>query len=284
VPRLRAQASEERIAFFRDGIHPPILTQNAAPDKRPFIHPILAPDGDGELTENEPGHHLWQHGLYVGLNDVSGVGFWTEGLTGSDQDGSFHPKPLAAPIMEDESASWEVVTGWNAPDGSPMLTETQRWRLADRGETYLLGVDWTLAAAVDLRFGQYSYGGLFLRMPWRPETGGDVLTSEEATSSRTAEGNRARWVALSMPLPGRAAGPASIAFFDHPSNPEHPNPWRVDDGLGIVPSRCIAGEWHFAAGAETANRYRLLIRAGAMDPEEIEAEWARFAQNEGNRP
>ncbi len=280
MSNLQADHTAERIVIAREGLGSPILTQNAATDHRPYIHPIIAPDGVGELTENQPGHHLWQHGLYVGLNDVNGVGFWEEGLGHNKAtDGSFHPHLLAAPVISGPTVSWDVVTDWNGPDGSLMLTETQQWQLTDNGETFLLDVDWTLTATIDLRFGQYSYGGLFLRMPWRAETGADILTSEGADSTQAAEGQRARWIALSMPISGRTIGPAGIAFFDHPSNPEYPNPWRVDNGFGIVPSRCIAGEWLLPAGEHCISRYRLFVYTGAIDPTAIETEWTRFAQD-----
>ena len=283
MPDLRAEHDGEHIALFREGIVAPILTQRAATDKRPYIHPILAPDGVGELTENQPGHHLWQHGLYVGLNDINGVGFWEEGLGGNKaKDGSFHPSPLAAPTISGNTAAWEVMTDWNAPDETPMLRETQKWRFTDNGETFLLDVEWTLQATIDLRFGKYGYGGLFLRMPWRAETGGDVLNSEGADSHQTTEAQRARWVALSMAIPGRSRSendPAGIAFFDHPTNPEYPNPWRVDGNLGITPSRCIAREWLLPKATASVNRYRLFIYPGPIDPAAIEAEWNRFAQS-----
>ena len=282
MPALRSDHDTQKIAFYRDGSSLPLLTQVATTDSRPYIHPILAPDEIGEVTENQPGHHLWQHGLYVGLNDVNGFGFWTEGLAGNVLDGTFHPRPLAAPMVLGNTTSWEVVTDWRAPDGGPLLTETQHWRFTDNGSASLLDMDWTLAASTDLRFGKYSYGGLFLRMPWRAETGGDILTSEGATSHQSAEAQKARWVALSMPVPRRVSGPVGVAFFDHPTNPEYPNPWRVDSNLGITPSRCIAGEWHLPKGTETLNRYRLSIFQGLIDPAAVEAEAARFAQKESH--
>ena len=178
---------------------------------------------------------------------MNGVGFWTEGLhNGKERDGAFHPLPLAPPLVAGSRADWDVVTGWHSPDGRPMLTETQHWSLEDRGDTLALDLEWELRAATDLRFGKHSYGGLFLRMPWRAATGADLLSSEGAVSPDEAEGKRARWIALAMPIPGRASGAAGIAILDHPSNPEHPAPWRVDDNYGIVPSRCIAGEWRLS--------------------------------------
>ncbi len=275
---LSAEYSPESLALYRSGLTPALITQHAAPDHRPYIHPILAPDGVGQLTENEPGHHLWQHGLYTGLNDVNGVGFWTEGLhNNKERDGTFHPQPLAPPLVAGSRADWSVVTGWRSPDGQPMLTETQKWSLEDRGDTLALDLDWELRAATDLRFGQHSYGGLFLRMPWRAEAGAELLSSEGAVTTDDAEGKRARWIALAMPVPGRTAGAAGIAILDHPSNPAHPSPWRVDDNYGIAPSRCIAGEWHLFPGEATLNRYRIFVYVGGISQETIEAEWRQFA-------
>jgi len=278
MPLLSAEHSPESLALFRPGLTPALLTQRATPDRRPFIHPILAPDGVGELTENEPGHHLWQHGLYTGLNDVNGVGFWTEGLNNSrERDGTFRPEPLAPPVVAGSRAGWGVVTGWRSPDSQPMLTETQKWSLEDRGDSLALDLEWELRAATDLRFGKYSYGGLFLRMPWRAEAGADLLSSEGAVSPDDAEGKRARWIALAMPIPGRASGAAGIAILDHPSNPEHPAPWRVDDNYGIVPSRCIAGEWRLPREETARSRYRVFVFVGGISRAAVEAEWRQFA-------
>ena len=70
---LTIQATRERVDIFRPGHRNPMLVQHAKADTRAYIHPIVAPDGNGQLTEDTPSHHPWQHGLYVGLNDVNGA-------------------------------------------------------------------------------------------------------------------------------------------------------------------------------------------------------------------
>ena len=273
---LTADHQSDRIAIRRGGRE--LLVQNARADHRPFIHPIVAPDGDGILTENAPPHHPWQHGLYVGLNNVDGVGFWTEGLTNNPTDGSFHPRPLGQPTIDGNSASWAVVSEWRRPGGAPLLTETQSWTLHDRGTSFELDLAWTLAAIVPLTFGEYSYGGLFVRMPFRER--GSVITSEGHADCASAEAKRARWVAISMPLPDRlaAGGIAGLAMMDHPTNPEYPAPWRVDGQFGIAPSRCIAGAWKLAAGTATTSRTRTFIHGGPTNAAAVEESWARFAR------
>ena len=275
MQQLCTRHGTEKIEFTRGEAGPALLTQHAAPHKRPFIHPILAPDGVGVLTEDAPPHHPWQHGLYVGLNDVNGVGFWGEGLTGNPKDGTFHPAPLAPARLDGSTAQWDVVTEWRAPDGAPLLTETQAWSFTDCGTAYNLDLAWTLRAAVDLTFGKYAYGGLFLRMPFRAAGGGMALNSG-GLSGPGAEGQRARWVAVAMPIAGRADS-AGMAIFDHPSNVEHPVPWRVDGQLGIAPSHCIAGSWRLARGSASQNRYRVRVYCGGIVPAALDAQWKAFA-------
>lgn len=277
-PALSAEHRPERISISRSG-SVTLVTQHAPTGQRPFLHPIVAPDGNGTLTENEPPHHPWQHGLYIGLNDVGGVGYWTEGRVNNAMDGSFRPAPLAAPQVSGQRAGWEVACDYLKPDGSTQLHERQRWTLRDHGSLFELDLSWSLTAAVDVAFGQYAYGGLFIRMPFQGQ--GTVVNSEGKTAITDCEGKRARWVAIAMPIPDRTGGDmiAGIVMMDHPSNPEHPSPWRVDGQLGIAPSRCIAGAWTLAAGATSTSHYRVLVHAGATDVAAVEASWNQFSIN-----
>jgi hypothetical protein len=73
---VRHDETSGTITVFRDGIEKPILTQNARADFRPYIHPLLAPDGKGELTQFSPEHHKHQTGLYWGFTSVNGRDFF----------------------------------------------------------------------------------------------------------------------------------------------------------------------------------------------------------------
>jgi hypothetical protein len=253
----------------------PVLSQYAADGERPYIHPIHAPGGAGVLTENAPSHHPWQHGLYVGLNDVNGVGFWSEGLhpkrpTG---DGTFSSRIVGAPEATDAGASWEVATDYLDESGEIMLDDTQRWALTASDDLLELDMDWTLHARRDLVFGEYEYGGLFLRMPYRDETGGSAIDSE----GQSGTGERARWVAVTMPLPdtGRTA---VAALLDHPGNPDSPVPWRIDNELGIGPSPSASGAWALPEDDRRHYRYRLVVFGSTADAAAVEQAWHRFAE------
>ena len=277
MTEIKQKTTPDRVEIFRSEQKDPILVQLAKADTRAYIHPIVAPDGNGILTEDTPSHHPWQHGLYVGLNEVNGVGFWTEGLQErrKDQDGIFHPEPISNTDVYNNTATWTVTSEWRDPNGAPMLTETQAWTFIDQGNTYDIDITWALTASIDLTFGEYAYGGLFLRMPYKRDLGGEAINSEGQTN-RDAEGQRAQWVSVSIPIEGRTDW-AGIAMMDHPTNPEHPNPWRVDGQLGIVPSRCIADPWTLAQGETTASKYRLFVFCGRTDISRIEENWVNFS-------
>lgn len=256
------------LSLSRNGRH--LLTQNLPAGRRAFIHPISAPDGHGILTEDLPGHHPWQRGLYAGFNLVNGIGFWRE----QPGDGSFNAALVGTQRTSGDEAAWTVESGWSHPDGSLMLTETQSWQLAATDRTYVLDLDWSLAAAIDIEIGQFMAGGVFLRMPWRQSVGARALNSE-GLADLNAEKQRARWLAVSMPLIGREDG-AGMAIMDHPGNPAHPVTWRIDGEFGISPSRVIAGSWQIPKGTVERYRFRIFVFCGDIDPAAIEAQWVAF--------
>lgn len=260
-----------------------ILEQRAASGLRPYIHPIVAPDGAGVITQDVPLHHPWQHGLYTGLHHVGGVDFWKQASEDpSGQSGTIHPEPLAAPQVDGNRVHWRVESSWRAQDGAPVLAETQRWTLHDQGEQYQLDVEWTLQAQRDTQFGQQPYGGLFIRMPYHESRGASALNSE-GQAGQEGEQQRARWLSVAMPIEGRpAASPlAGVAMLDHPGNHEHPVPWRLDRQYGISPSRCIVGAWSLSEGQSASERYRLLFFTGDIDGPAIDQAWHAFAKLSG---
>lgn len=269
---------DHQLSLARSAGRPPLLVQRASPDRRPYIHPLLAPDERGVLTEDVPPHHPWQHGLYTGYNDVNGVGFWTEGLRGSASDGTFHTRPLLPPQIVGAQIHWNVETELRAPNGSTLLIEHQRWSFQDQGDSYLLRLSLELEAQTELTFGRYDYGGLFLRMPFRPGVGGEAINSAGQINS-TAEQQRARWVAVSMPLSDRDEAWAGVAMLDHPANRQHPTIWRVDNQLGIGPSPSSSGSWQLRQGETIRFCYGLFVFCGRTESERVEEQWQRYTSS-----
>lgn len=277
--KLRAEGADA-IAFVREGHKDPLLVFHAPADGRPYTHPITAPDGQGVLTEFSPGHHKHQTGLYVGFLKVNGRDFFHN--RGADHYARVTPADTRSPV-EDATATghdarWSTRYRWLDAAGGTLLTETQRWHLHDAGDHYRLDLTWTgTAGAADVTFGQHDYGGLFLRMPWTAATGGTAVNSAGQTN-RDAEGQRADWVEVAVPIPGRDPNsPGRIAILDHPGNPRHPATWRVDDQLGIGPAPSRPGDWTIPAGQSVTLRYRLVIGTGDANRDRITKAAETFA-------
>lgn len=274
---LRVETEPNSVRVFHEGSSTPIIVQNAASDFRAYIHPILVPGGSVSVTEDAPDHHPWQHGLYVGFNDVNGAGFWHEGLNqyDSENDGTFHPRVVGLASASGSTAQWTVESEYRDKNGAALLTETQQWTFTDHQDHYVLDLVLTLHALTDLKFGRYDYGGLFVRMPFRREVGGRAYNSN-GLENGDAEAQRAEWVATQMPISG-LDHEVTVVITDHPSNREHPVPWRVDNELGVVPSVSIAGPWQIDDGNDEVFRHRVIVYANAVDPLTIGASFAEFS-------
>lgn len=256
-----------------------ILQQNARPGMRPYIHPLrIGEKGTICLTEDSPWHHPWQHGLQTGFHGVNGCSFWFDpGQVPHIPTGTIEPGPLQ--ILSTDSPRWSVDALWRHTDGTLLLIEQQTWQLAakDEGEPLLyLDLAWSLQAVPNVSIDQNSYGGFFVRMPYRKSIGATVFNSEGQAENDT-EQQAAKWVDLIMPIENsdREAG---MTLMDHPRNPDHPARWRVDGQRGINPAPCIPGKIELAAGERMVYQYRLVLHEGAMAAADIEAEWAAFVQ------
>jgi hypothetical protein len=261
------------ISIYRENGNEPLLVQNAQEMIRPYIHPILAPDGKGVLTEYRPGHHTHQTGLYWGLKELNGRDYFMEcckpGETGYYQKISSEIIEKSGPLVK-----WQTVYDLLDENGRTLLTEAQIWSMQEQDNTYLIDLHWEGEAKKDITVGQFFVGGLFLRMPWYPGIKGEVMNSAGQRNSE-AEAQRSIWLNTGMQVEGRN-DMAHIAMFDHPENPAFPVPWRVDNEWGVGPSRQILGDWNLNAGETGKARYRLVVYTGEMDAYKLTRYWINY--------
>lgn len=270
---IRQDEQAGTISVFRTGSPEPILTQNAKPDMRPYLHPIAAPDGKGVLTEYSPAHHTHQTGLFWGLTRVNGRDFF------HNPRGDYWRR-VSAGVLKPEvtgEVRWETVYDLLDAAGAPILTETERWSMRERNGTFVLDLTWRGQAKTDVTIGKYDYGGLFLRMPWREGIAGEVVNAARQRNER-AEGQRAMWIDVGMQVAGRE-DLAHIAIFDHPGNAGHPQAWRVDGQLGVGSARSRAEDWTIGKGQTEVVRHQLVIYTGALNDVEMTNAWAEFSGN-----
>ena len=269
---LRIEQDSEKgiLNIYRAGSGRPIVTQNARPDFRPYIHPIVAPDGKGVLTEYSPGHHKHQTGLYWGFTRVNGRDYFHN----PTQD---YWRRVSAEIIQDTGkvVRWRTVYDLLDGKGNAVMTETQNWSMHETDGKYFLDLEWRGEAKTDVTIGKYDYGGLFLRMPWREGIEGSVVNAARQRDER-AEGQPALWVDVGMKVEGRD-DLAHIAIFDHPDNKGYPQPWRVDGQLGIGPARARTGDWSIANGETEIIRHQLVVYTGELNDVALTETWSKFS-------
>ena len=267
----------DSVAMYRIGTDVPLLVQRCEAGARPCLHPLMAPDLDGAVTEFSPDHHHHQTGVFFGVPELNGESWFHRSREGAFQrvenwrDGNF-----SASARTTSKLRWSVSDDWLGNHG-PVLTETQRWELTDEGDSYVLDLRWTALAKEELKVAEHEYGGLFVRMPWTQDGGGHALNSE-GQQDADCEGRRARWVDVEVPVPGRKDGKwGHIALLDHPLNAGHPLPFRVDDQYGFGPSRARLGAFVIPVGKTMVQRYRLVVYLGDFNRGYVEATWKEFA-------
>ncbi len=271
---VRKDENAGTIQVFRDGGTKPIVTQVAKSDFRPYLHPIVAPDGKGVLTEYSPGHHLHQTGLYWGFTRVNGRDYFHH-----PSDGYWRRK--SATVLQDKGkeVKWQTVYDLLDSTGHATLTETQTWTMREKSGKYFLDLTWDGEAQTDVTIGKYDYGGLFLRMPWKEGIKGEVVNAARQRNEK-AEGQRAMWVDAGMQVAGRD-DLAHVAIFDHPDNKGYPQPWRVDSQLGIGPARARTGAWIIKKGETETIRHGIVVYTGELNDIELTKHWEKFTGKVG---
>ena len=251
-----------------------VLQHNARPGLRPYIHPLRGPDGTACFTEDSPGHHPWQHGIETGFHGVNGCEFWEDpGQRPGKAIGSIEASTPR--IVHSDHPCWNVDAVWRHTDGGLIFVEQQTWSMRRVEELIYLDLEWRMRAIRSVRIEQMTYGGFFVRMPYREAIGADVINAA-GLKDDDCEQKQAEWVDLFMPLERSDVG-GGITICDHPSNPAHPAHWRVDSTRGINPSPCLPGPIELSDSDLMRHCYRLLLHSGPLAPAEIHRHWEAYA-------
>ncbi|RYE20812.1 MAG: hypothetical protein EOP51_17045 [Sphingobacteriales bacterium] len=257
------------ITVLQAGNKQVVLTQNAGENFRPYIHPIMSPDGKSTLTEFSPPHHKHQTGLYWGLTSVNGRNYFTN-------PGQGYWQRVSARIIEKSGAvvKWQTVYNLLDEKGAAIMTETQNWSMQQDNGKFLLSLEWRGEAKTDITIAKYPYGGLFLRMPWKPSINGEVINIARQKNQK-AEGQPATWIDLGMQLDG-SEEKAHIAIFDHPENKGYPQKWRVDDQMGVGPVPTRDADRVIKKGDTEIIKHRLVVYTGQFNDVELSKEWGKY--------
>ena len=299
-PSFHIEQTTNEIKVFSDGGTSAVVIQNAKPHFRPYIHPILAPGTEVQLTEFSPEHHTHQTGLYWGFTRVNGTGASADELKkwfydpekpediqkkiGRDffknPDGDHWQKVSSEVLVpEGKEVQWKTVYNMLDGDKNPILNETQTWTFTEKENKYFLSLEWQGEALTDITVNEFDYGGLFLRMPWEKGVKGEVVNAANQKDERANE-KRAMWADAGMEIDG-LDGWGHIAIFDHSANAGYPQPWRVDPQMGIGPVLAKSGDWQIKKGETKIFQYEVIAYSGDLDATKMTDLWGDYVGDKG---
>jgi hypothetical protein len=267
-------SSAGTISVLLGGSRDVVLVQNAQERIRPFLHPIMPPDGKGMLTASRPSHHPHQTGVYWGLKATNGRDFFMTCCVPGEE--RYHRR-VSASVLQESGArvSWRTVYNLLDERGQTILVETKTWSIQEQDRKYLLDLEWRGDAKRAVTVERFYVGGLFIRMPWHKGIAGEVINAAGQRNNQ-AEQQRAIWADVGMAIAGRDDW-GHIAILDHPDNTGFPIAWRVDSELGVGPSRQILQNWRLTEGESEVTRYRLIVYTGQLDPTVLHRAWTAYA-------
>jgi hypothetical protein len=270
ILQIRQDEKAETISVYRADGKEPILVQNAIKDVRPYLHPIVTPDGNGLMTQYRPSHHLHQTGIYWGFKLVNGREFFMKWQ-------AEHYRRVSAKVLVPKGprVQWQTAYDMLDENGGVVMTETQTWSMKESQGKYILDLEWRGEAKTDVTLGKSFVGGLFVRMPWKESDRAEAVNSVGERNAE-AETQRAVWTDMGIQVEGRD-NLVHLAIFDHPDNPGFPTSWRVDSQFGFGPN--LEGkELKIEKGKSLVVRYRLVAYPGDLHPAELMQAWKDFVR------
>ena len=123
--RIEHNPQTGTLAVYRAGSQQLVLQQPAKPGVRPYLHPIMAPDGRGVLTESSPSHHPHQTGLYWGFTRVNGRDYF-------HHPGSDYWRRVAVTVLHKVAVT--VLQGLFLKPSHTAMTPSPKWIMPRLGE------------------------------------------------------------------------------------------------------------------------------------------------------
>ena len=244
---------------------------------RPFVHPLVAPNG-GVLSVESPADHPWHHGLWFAIKLVNGENFWEE-------YGEFGCLATVDVVRREGGATECASIEWRRPETSTVVIDETRSISFLQLSNDAYALDWRveLTPRVDVQFDRTpfttwgGYGGLTLR--GAPDFTDTVLTNPWGTHERIL-GDRSAWCALD----GMATTTdghrvlAGLVMIDHPSNANFPTPWYAStraatygDGWANFFNAAFLwdGPLTVAADQTMVREHRVVVHSGQWQQDEI---------------
>ena len=200
--------------------------QTASPTK-PYVRKLFTPGGVQILRDLVP-DHKHHHGLMFALG-VNGVDFWGE-ETGAGTEKPRDPTGTTIVSFLDAPCLRHIQTlDWCDTHGKQLLVERREvGTLTLKSSAPVTLVLWnselSTAEGVDaVKLDGHHYYGLGMRFLKSMDSGGRFFNSAKQPGEIVRGSERlvaAKWCAYTAKADGKLV---TVAIFDHPSNPRHPN-------------------------------------------------------------
>jgi hypothetical protein len=255
------------IQVFEDGqlvtaqhLGPAIGRENPDSLRRPFLYPLIGPDGIS-LTEfgkpHDPtGSHAHHYSLWIAHASVNGKDFWSEsgGVIAHEQIALLQDGPVFC--RSAQRTRW--ISG-----GTALLQETRQFtfhRSAPEFRLIDLDLRFRSSSGEAVTFGKTSFGFLAARVAQSMtvfDGGGEIINAAGDRNEQAAHLRKSAWIDQSGPVAqGKWNG---ISIFDHPQNPNHPSGWHCRNDGWAGAAFNMDGPFVLEPGEVLSLRYRIYL-------------------------
>jgi hypothetical protein len=282
---LELVVDEQRFLLHADN-HIAFLYALRGYTNKPYIAVLRGPSGRNVL-EDSPADHVHHHGVWWGHGDVNGVDFYLEAPAPGRRLGRI--EHVSFDDITDEPRHYGFVQQlvWIDDESEPMIDERRAVDIHFRDEEhYTVDLDSTYTARRSLAFGTTKESvlpGIRMAEQLTAVCGGHIRTSGGGKGESRNFGQPREWFDYwgeRKAIYGLADVVEGVAVFDHPSNPNHPNPVfvRAYGPNSPFQGHHFTGETTLDAGGSWRYRHRLVIHAGDTEEAGIEQKYDEWAK------
>jgi hypothetical protein len=237
---------------------------------KPYLPVLRGPSGRNVL-EDSPGDHVHHHGVWWGHGDVNGVDYYLEVPAPGRRLGRIDHVGYDEITDDNPRFGFAESLSWIDDTGDVVLTESRIVLAHFRDEThYTVDLDSTYTATRNLAFGDTKESvlpSLRIAEALTAVCGGHIRSSHGGKGEGRTMGVPAQWIDYwgeRKANYGLADVTEGIACFDHPSNPNHPNPFFVRAYGPVSPfqGHYFTGPASLAEGESWRYRHRLVVHYG----------------------
>jgi hypothetical protein len=273
---LELVVDDSRFLLHRDN-HIAFLYAFRGYTNKPYIAVLRGPSGRNVL-EDSPGDHVHHHGVWWGHGDVNGVDFYLEVPAPGRRLGRIEHVDFEEAAADTPRFGLTEALRWVDETDDVMIEERRSIRGCFCDEThYVLDLDSTYTARRDLEFGTTKESvlpGIRMAEALTAVCGGHIRASTGERGESRNFGQPAQWFDYwgeRKAMYGLGDVTEGVAVFDHPSNPNHPNPIfvRAYGPNSPFQGHHFTGPAKLGAGEHWRYRHRLVVHAGNTEDAKI---------------